>query len=783
MTISSAVRTAGPFIGNGATQIFPFTFKVYSRSDLLVAQTVTATGVETIKTLDADYTVFLNVNQDTNPGGLITMVVAPPAGTTLAATSNIALVQSLDLTNQGGFYPKVINDALDRIVINIQQLAGKIGQGLGIGQAALTDTALAAIALVQEIGSNAGSSLIGFIEAGVGATTRSLQDRLRDMPSANGYQTIQQAVDAAGANGCIVIPANYAGTDSYSNPNNISILDMRHGALGVHSWIQPSYPVAGYPQGHDLVLRAAGPADTHIEKWKTAATTTTALAVGANNNVPISAVVTGNLRTPTARSGDAYQFSPSAGLYIGRNTPNEEYVNIGSWSIIDGTHLSITCVNAHAGTVDIEQIGSTLLASPDLFIVPNTVNSANATYSPSLRVKDLHGTTMFYVPGNLDPTAGIYQYLRWNVIHSGENGINKDFVYRHQLATSSLLFKDYTGAAFMTLDGVGQMTLTRGVEVQGNANIVGTAGALQLGKTSAAITSTTDAHLTWQNSTDPLNSTATAGSVLLSARNIANTAVHIATQGTLRMRIGAAGVEAGSDNGISLGSATRRFSTVYAASGTINTSDQREKTPFTAIPDAVLDAWGEVRQQIGVYQWLDAIAEKGEAARLHFGIPAQAIDEAFARHGLDANRYGLFCEDPTFRTVTTTRTERRQKTVLVNVPDFVFEAADGQMVRKPITRQVEQLVTEKVAIVDQAGHPVMESASRAVLDDAGLPKFDDGKPVTESIEVPMLMDVPVYEDVEIKVEEQVPTGDVRKGVRVDECMWLDAAWVRRKLGA
>lgn len=638
-------------------------------------------------------------------------------------------------------------------------------------------------ALQAQLAASGGTTLVGFIAAGVGAVVRKLQDKLRDLTSANDYATIQQAVNAAGANGCVVIPANYAGTDAYSNPNNISILDLRRGALGVYSWIQPSYPVTGYPQGHDLVLRAAGPADTHIEKWKTAATTTTALAAGANNNVPISAVVTGNLRTPAANSGDASQFSPNAGLYIGRNTPNEEYVNVGSWSVVDGTHLNITCVNAHSGTVDIEQVGSTLLTSLDLYITPNTVNAANATYSPSLRVKDLHGTVMFFVPGNLDPTAGIHQYLRWNVIHSGENGTNKDFVYRHQLATSSMLFKDYTGTAFMTLDGTGQMTLARGVEVQGNANIAGTAGALQFGKTSATITSTTDAHLTWQNSTDPLNSTATAGSVLLSSRNISNTAVHIATQGTLRMRISAAGVESGVDNGVSLGSATRRFSTVYAGTGTINTSDQREKTAFTAIPDAVLDAWGEVREQIGIYQWLSVVQEKGDKARLHFGIPAQAIEEAFARHGLDARRYGLFCEDPTFKTVTTTRTERRQKTQLVEVPDFSIEQIGTQMVRKPIVRQVEQPVTESLPVVDDHGKPVLEDVSRAVLDADGQPQWKDGKPVTETVQFPVTMTVPVFEDVEIEVEEQVPTGDTRKGVRVDECMWLDAAWVRRKLSA
>ena len=41
----------------------------------------------------------------------------------LTATSDIANLQPTDLTNQGGFYPEVITDALDRATIQIQQIS------------------------------------------------------------------------------------------------------------------------------------------------------------------------------------------------------------------------------------------------------------------------------------------------------------------------------------------------------------------------------------------------------------------------------------------------------------------------------------------------------------------------------------------------------------------------------------------------------------------------------------------------------------------------------------
>ena len=45
------------------------------------------------------------------------------------------------------------------------------------------------------------------------------------------------------------------------------------------------------------------------------------------------------------------------------------------------------------------------------------------------------------------------------------------------------------------------------------------------------------------------------------------------------------------------------------------------------------------------YKFNDAVAQKGEAARLHNGLIAQRIDDAFRARGLDAAAYGLFCHD------------------------------------------------------------------------------------------------------------------------------------------
>jgi len=142
MSITSSDRISGPFTGNDVTTALPFTFKVFLDSDLQVLKRITATGVESELVLTTDYTVTLNANQDANPGGTVTLNVALPTGSTAFITSDIAVTQPTDITNQGGFYPKVITDALDRATIQIQQLSDDIDRSIKIPATDTTTTDL-----------------------------------------------------------------------------------------------------------------------------------------------------------------------------------------------------------------------------------------------------------------------------------------------------------------------------------------------------------------------------------------------------------------------------------------------------------------------------------------------------------------------------------------------------------------------------------------------------------------------------------------------------------------
>lgn len=115
MTISSTTRVAGPFVGDDAVVNLDFTFKVFDDSEVQILSRLDSTGVDTELVLGADYTVALNADQDTAPGGRVTLSGPLATGRTAFIVSEVSPLQESVFTNTGGFYPSVLNDALDRL--------------------------------------------------------------------------------------------------------------------------------------------------------------------------------------------------------------------------------------------------------------------------------------------------------------------------------------------------------------------------------------------------------------------------------------------------------------------------------------------------------------------------------------------------------------------------------------------------------------------------------------------------------------------------------------------
>lgn len=136
MTVSTT-STKVSYAGNGSTVAFAFSYPIFEQTDLRIILKVDATGVETVQTLTAHYTVSAS---PWTSGGTVTMVTAPASGETLIVKSDIPSTQGTDYPTAGNFPAASHEDALDRLTLIFQQMEETIGRSLTLAEAtALSD--------------------------------------------------------------------------------------------------------------------------------------------------------------------------------------------------------------------------------------------------------------------------------------------------------------------------------------------------------------------------------------------------------------------------------------------------------------------------------------------------------------------------------------------------------------------------------------------------------------------------------------------------------------------
>ena len=96
------------------------------------------------------------------------------------------------------------------------------------------------------------------------------------------------------------------------------------------------------------------------------------------------------------------------------------------------------------------------------------------------------------------------------------------------------------------------------------------------------------------------------------------------------------------DDAIDLGKNSSRYRDIYAGNGTIQTSDRNEKQDIEELSEAEQRVAVACKGLLRKFRWKSSVEEKGDDARIHFGIIAQDLQDAFTAEGLDAGRYGMF---------------------------------------------------------------------------------------------------------------------------------------------
>lgn len=102
--------------GNGATKEFPFDWKAFVASDLII-KLVDSEGNEETLSLGADYTVQIEAI-----GGNIVLKTAPEAGKTIVIARDVSDYQSTGYSTSTGFQGSEIEKSFDRVSCNLQEM-------------------------------------------------------------------------------------------------------------------------------------------------------------------------------------------------------------------------------------------------------------------------------------------------------------------------------------------------------------------------------------------------------------------------------------------------------------------------------------------------------------------------------------------------------------------------------------------------------------------------------------------------------------------------------------
>lgn len=711
MTISSNIRRAGPFATNGVTVAFPFAFKVFSADD--VAVVLTEDGVETTLAAGSDYAAVLNPDQDVSPGGTVTLSTAPN-GVELTILSDAATEQPTEFTNLGGFYPSVLNDALDRATILIQQLEERVsraallpsgtppegqfpvvlpGGNFGFSTGTGNDPALRTDLLSSV--SSLGAALVKY--RGRGDTPLLLKKKLEETVSpfefgaawdgvTNDTAALQAFINYLATNGGYgVLPEGAALiTSSLTLPANSvpftikgvgdgTIIKMRNttnsststplsfiaptGVLIEDFMLDCGYSVTGvashgfsFRDARDTVARKIHVKDhrnsaglmfvsTEDEQWANCHIIDCVSDSGGHgqNGFLLEGMHYSSIQNPTVGPLDLTG-SPCIGIQL-KNKCRHSY-------ILGGTATGCKAGLAFGGD------GATFGDGPhncaiDAVITKDCLDGGIFGKSTDCWVSYKADMTNSPVPTALEGhalnVAGSNTKLRAEVsikgVQSGRTAIrvrSSDVSirvpYASGIGSKLLIMSSGVQRCRLQLDDAADTITDIGSLITDNSGQTNNEVIFLRNLPSGVLTNA--AFLRAPVSGSPNN--------WMSFTN-ANAAVRV--NGVDVLYGNASWVAPGGDNTASAGRATLRYSVVYSVTGTINTSDEREKTDIRRLTAKEIAVAKRCKKLIKSYRWKEAVAAKNDKARVHFGVIAQEVVAAFETEGLDPFAYGVVCYD------------------------------------------------------------------------------------------------------------------------------------------
>lgn len=216
MTVSSTTNRAS-FNGNGSTTVLPFTFKVFSASDVKVYQNNGT--VESLLTVTTDYTISVNADQNASPGGSVTMLVAPPTGYTTVLLREITSTQEVDLINGGAFYADTVENEFDKLTMIGQQLQEQIDRAVVVPP---TDTGTSPSQLLANIATAESNASASATAASASASSASTSASTATTQASNASASASAAAGSASAASTSASNASTSASNAASSASSAS---------------------------------------------------------------------------------------------------------------------------------------------------------------------------------------------------------------------------------------------------------------------------------------------------------------------------------------------------------------------------------------------------------------------------------------------------------------------------------------------------------------------------------------------------------------------------------
>ena len=346
MTINSTTRKTNNLVGNGNTATYPFAFKVFTDADVVVKKLEVSTSIETTLTLGAnnDYIVTLNDDQNSNPGGSITLKSGGnnqnlASGFQLVITSAVQPLQGTDLTNQGGFFPEVINDALDKAIVLHQQQQDELDRSIKFS---LTNT-IGSLEITENANARK-NRVLGFDNLGEFEVLKELGTYRGNWAASTAYAVRDLVKDTSTNN---IFFCNTAHTSSGSQPLTTNtnsanwdlIVDAASATTASNNAASSATASANSATAAANSATAAATSETNA-----AASATTATTKATQADTAKTAAETAKTAAETAKTAAETALDSFDDRYLGAKSSNPTLDNDGN-ALIDGALYFNTTVN------------------------------------------------------------------------------------------------------------------------------------------------------------------------------------------------------------------------------------------------------------------------------------------------------------------------------------------------------------------------------------------------------------------------------------------------------